>query len=138
MPGTVDGGGNHAAGNVEAEQCSGIVCIIGEAPGAPQTILDEGPPAVSNSHTAAFYYTATDDATPLIDIVFECRIDTTDPLLWEDCEYPAIFSNLSPGQHTVEIRAVDVNQVADSTPIKVTWTYVPPAVGRRPGHVHRR
>ena len=55
------------------------------------------PPRPSNSHTAAFYYTATDDATPLIDIVFECRIDTTDPLLWEDCEYPAIFSNLSPG-----------------------------------------
>ena len=98
VPGNADGGGNQATGNVEPQQCEGVVCTIGEAPGAPQTILLEGPPAVSDSHTAAFYYTAEDDSTALIDITFECRIDTTDPLQWEDCEYPAIYSNLSPGR----------------------------------------
>ena len=101
-------------------------------PGAPQTILLEGPPAVSNSHTAAFFYTATDDNSALIDIVFECRIDSTDPLLWEDCEYPAIFSNLTPGEHTVEIRAIDAGLLADPTPVSVTWTYAPPAAGQAP------
>ena len=127
VPGNIDGEGNQATGNVEPQQCEGVVCEIGEAPGAPQTILLEGPPdgGTSNSHTAAFFYTAEDDTTPLIEIVFECRIDSTDPLQWEDCEYPAIFSNLAPGEHTVEIRAIDAGELADPTPVSVTWTYVP-------------
>ena len=109
-----------------------MACEIGEAPGAPQTILLEGPPAVSASHTAAFFYTAEDDTTPLVDIVFECRIDSTDPLQWEDCEYPAIFTNLAPGEHTVEIRAIDGGLLADPTPVSVTWTYTPPPAGQAP------
>ena len=51
VPGNADGGGNHATGNVEPQQCEGVVCTIGEAPGAPQTILLEGPPARQSTAT---------------------------------------------------------------------------------------
>jgi hypothetical protein len=46
---------------------------------------------------------------------------------WVDCEYPAEFMNLSPGQHTLDIRAVDMlgQGLADPTPASFTWTYVP-------------
>ena len=36
---------------------------------------------------------------------YECRIDTRDPDLWLECFNPAIFSNLTTGRHTVEVRA---------------------------------
>ena len=77
-----------------------------------------------------------DDVTPLHELVFECRVDTTDPLAWEDCEYPAEILNLSPGLHTFEVRAIDLNGagLADSTPAKFTWQYAaaaPPAWRRR-------
>ena len=51
--------------------------------------------------------------------MFECRLDSTNDLAWEDCEYPHEIRNLSPGQHTLEIRAIDLNLIADDTPDEV-------------------
>ncbi|HEX5780960.1 MAG TPA: hypothetical protein VFX80_03520, partial [Solirubrobacteraceae bacterium] len=130
--GAIDGGNNFAAGNAEPGQCLGIECIHGEVPGAPDTKLVSTPPAVSNSRNASFTYTATDDITSLVDMVFECRLDSTDPLAWEDCEYPHELLNLSPGEHTLEIRAIDLNLLADPTPASYTWTYEPLPSGRGP------
>ena len=123
--GATDGGGNKAAGNVEPEQCFGVVCEIGTIPGAPETAIVEHPPAVSNSRNASFTYTGKDEADPLNKLLFECRLDSNDPLAWEDCEYPAEFLNLNPGQHTFEVRAVDTTMMADPSPAKYTWTYEP-------------
>jgi CSLREA domain-containing protein len=135
-----DGGGNSAAGNVEPAQCFNIVCTIGTVPGAPETWIVSGPADVdpgtpgiqSNSRNASFTYMASDDATALIDLVFECRLDTTNDLAWEDCEYPAEFLNLSAGAHVFEIRAVDQNLQADPTPARFEWTYVPLPSGVAP------
>jgi parallel beta-helix repeat protein len=129
--GAIDGGGNLAAGNVEPGQCLGVVCQIGEVAGAPQTTIVEGPPSPSNSRNASFTYTGFDNTTPLHELVFECRVDSKREEAWEDCEYPYEVRNLNQGQHTVEIRAVDVNEIPDATPAAHTWIYqpLPPGVG---------
>ena len=123
--GAIDGGGNFAAGNIEPGQCVGVVCTIGTAPGEPETTILEKPPLVSNSRNASFTYIGKDDSTPLVDLVFECRLDTTNDLAWEDCEYPHEVMNLSPGLHRLDIRAVDLGELPDSTPASYTWEYRP-------------
>jgi parallel beta-helix repeat protein len=123
--GAIDGGGNFAAGNMEPGQCFGIVCTRGSTPGAPDTWFVDTPPAVSHSRNASFTYLGRDESTPLVDLIFECRLDSTNDLAWEDCEYPHEITNLSPGQHTLEIRALDLNLIADDTPASYTWTYQP-------------
>ncbi len=123
--GAIDGGGNFAAGNIEPGQCVGVVCTIGTAPGEPETTILEKPPLVSNSRNASFTYIGKDDSTPLVDLVFECRLDTTNDLAWEDCDYPHEVMNLSPGLHRLDIRAVDLGELPDSTPASYTWEYRP-------------
>jgi CSLREA domain-containing protein len=132
--GATDGGGNFAAGNAEPAQCYGIVCTIGTVPGAPETWIVSGPPATSNSRNASFFYMGSDNATPLHELVFECRLDTTNDLAWEDCEYPAEYLNLSAGPHVFEVRAVDQlgAGLADPTPARHEWTYVPLPAGVAP------
>jgi parallel beta-helix repeat protein len=135
-----DGGGNFAAGNVEPAQCYNIVCTIGVVPGAPETWIVEGPPDVdagtpgvqTNSRNISVTYMGSDNNVPLIDLIFECRIDSTNDLAWEDCEYPAEFLNLSAGAHVMEIRAVELTGLADPTPARFEWTYVPLPTGVAP------
>jgi parallel beta-helix repeat protein len=123
--GAIDRGGNFAAGNVEPLQCLNVVCEIGSVPGEPETWIVDAPPALSNSRNASFTYRGRDELNLERELVFECRIDSQDPFAWEDCEYPADITNLSPGTHTFEIRAIDLGLLADSTPAKYVWTYEP-------------
>ncbi len=127
------GSNNRAVGNVEPGQCFGIVCdTSGATPGAPETTILDTPPAVSNSRNARFTYTGVDDTTPLGSLIFECRLDSTNDLAWVDCEYPQDYFNLTPGQYTFEIRAVDAGMVGDPTPATYTWVYEPLASGVAP------
>ena len=48
--GAVDGGGNFAAGNMEPEQCFGVVCELGAVPGAPDTWIVSGPGGLGHRH----------------------------------------------------------------------------------------
>ena len=140
--GAEDGGGNLAAGNMEPEQCFGVVCELGVVPGAPETWVVSGPAdwdigtagIQSASRNVSFTYMASDEFTPIHEIVFECRFDSTNPLAWEDCEYPAEFLNVSPGEHTFEVRAIDMmgQGLADPTPAQFTFTYVPLPTGVAP------
>ncbi|HEX7255365.1 MAG TPA: right-handed parallel beta-helix repeat-containing protein [Gaiellaceae bacterium] len=140
--GGLDGGGNFAAGNMEPDQCFGVVCELGLVPGAPDTWVVSGPadadpgtPGVqSSSRNASFTYLGSDEPNPITDLVFECRVDSTSPTAWEDCAYPAEYLNLSPGEHTFEVRAVDMmgQGLADPTPAVFTWTYVPLPFGVAP------
>ena len=123
--GAIDRGGNYAAGNVEPLQCYNVHCDIGSVPGEPDTWITSAPPLLSHSRNAAFEYRGKDELNFEHELTFECRIDSNDPFAWEDCEYPAEFTNLSPGEHTVEIRTIDLGLLADSTPAKYTWTYQP-------------
>jgi parallel beta-helix repeat protein len=140
--GAVDGGGNVAAGNMEVEQCFGVNCALGAVPGAPDTWVVAGPadtnPALpgvqSVSRNASFTYMGEDEFNAIHELVFECRIDSTSPTAWEDCEYPAEYLNLSPGPHTFEVRAIDMlgQGLADPTPARFTWTYAPLPFGVAP------
>ncbi|HWM18157.1 MAG TPA: right-handed parallel beta-helix repeat-containing protein, partial [Ilumatobacteraceae bacterium] len=130
--GTVDGGGNNALGNSEPVQCVGVACLIGINPSAPNTSLLEHPTNPSNSRSASFLFTGTDDTTALVDLEFECRLDTTNELAWTECENPALYSNLAPGSHTFEVRALDIAENPDPTPANFTWTYQPLVAGVAP------
>ena len=125
--GNTDGGGNSAVGNVEPGECLNIACTIGAAPGAPETWLVEFPPLISNSRFATFIFNGSSLTTPLFNLIFECRLDSTDPLAFSEseCENPMYFAGLSPGTHVFEVRAVDLNGLADPTPAIHIWTYVP-------------
>ena len=103
-------------------------------PGEPETWIVEGPPALSHSRNASFTYNGSDLQSLPHEIVYECRIDTQDPFAWEDCEYPAEWMNLSPGEHFVEIRAIDMlgAGLADSSPARHVWTYQPLPAGDPP------
>jgi CSLREA domain-containing protein len=130
VPGTIDGGGNEATGNAEPAQCSGVVCTISVAPGAPDTEIVDHPPNPSSSQNALFTFIGTDDTTALADLGFECRLDSTDPLAWVECDNPQEYFGLSPGEHTFEVRAVDLQEQVDPTPASYTWIYdpLPPGV----------
>lgn len=129
---TVDGGQNHASGNAEPAQCFNIVCIIGPAPGAPDTEIVDKPSDPSSSRNALFTFIGTDDITPLGNLEFQCRLDSTDENAWQDCENPQEYSNLSPGPHKFEVRAVDENELVDASPAEFEWEYVPLPPGVAP------
>ena len=132
--GAIDRGNNFAAGNMEPGQCYGVVCRIGAPPGAPDTWIVEHPPALTSSRNASFTYNGHDEVTPITELVFECRLDTSNDLAWEDCEYPMQYSNLAPGHHKFEVRAIDLNGsgLADHSPASWSWTYQPGAPGDPP------
>ncbi len=109
-----------------------MVCTIGAPIGAPNTTILTNPPDPSNSRTASFTFTGTDDTTALVDLAFECRLDSTNELAWVECENPQVYTNLAPGTHTFEVRAVDAGELADPTPASYTWTYIPPPSGVAP------
>jgi CSLREA domain-containing protein len=133
-PGNVDGGGNLAAGNVEPQQCFGIACSDGGfvPPGLPDTQLLDRPANPSHSRSASFTFVGTDDTTALIDLEFQCRLDSTNELDWQDCENPQQYSGLTPGRHTFEVRAMDAAEAVDPTPATYTWTYQPLPAGVAP------
>jgi parallel beta-helix repeat protein/predicted outer membrane repeat protein len=132
VPGNINGGGNVAAGNAEPAQCFGIVCIIGVPPGAPDTTIVLKPAAVTNSRTATFTFTGTDDTTQPFDLGFQCRLDSLSDLAWVDCENPQTYTNLAPGWHVFEVRAVDANDYVDPTPAKHEWYYQTLPLGEAP------
>ena len=41
----------------------------------PETTITQAPPNPSGTKDATFAFTGTDDATPAIDLEFECRLD---------------------------------------------------------------
>jgi len=87
----------------------------------PDTFFIDPPPAVTGS-TAVFTFSAIDDKTPLQFMEFECRLDSNDPAAWLECTNPAVYSNLTPGQHTFQVRAADAWDNIDPTPATHTWT----------------
>lgn len=93
----------------------------------PDTFFLETPPDPSFSNTATFSFGGTDNATPAQFIGSECRIDSNDPAAWLECTNPAVYSNLTTGSHTVQVRAADGSDNIDPTPATFTWTVAPPA-----------
>ncbi|WP_300009130.1 right-handed parallel beta-helix repeat-containing protein [Pseudonocardia sp.] len=93
----------------------------------PDTQILDGPSGVSPVSFAAFTFSGTDNRTPAQFIEFECRLDSTDPTAWLECSNPALYSNLTPGSHTFEVRATDGGDNIDPSPATRTWTVGVPA-----------
>ncbi|HEV3378993.1 MAG TPA: right-handed parallel beta-helix repeat-containing protein, partial [Thermoleophilaceae bacterium] len=132
--GSVDGGGNLAAGNVQPPQCFGVVCDDGDfvPPGLPDTTILEKPSDPTASRRGSFTFIGEDDTTLLQNLEFQCRLDSSDENDWVDCENPQEYASLAPGRHTFEVRALDESEFFDPTPARYSWTYEPLPPGIAP------
>jgi parallel beta-helix repeat protein len=91
-------------------------------PTSPDTAITAAPPELTIDDRASFEFTGSDDTTGPSALEFQCRLDSTNDLDWVDCEQPAEYLNLSPGEHTFEVRAVDGDGKVDPMPAKYIWT----------------
>ena len=85
---------------------------------------DDRARAGRGSSSTLFEFTGTDDFTPPGLLRFECRIDSTNPLDWEECTSPFNLLDLytyqdpqmAPGQHRFEVRAIDMAEAIFENP----------------------
>ncbi|XXF75166.1 Ig-like domain-containing protein [Myxococcaceae bacterium GXIMD 01537] len=109
-PHTVSATATDAAGNTSPASPS-VPFVVDTH--APDTSFVSTPPAVSNSSSATFSFTANEPST------FECRLDGG---AWTVCTGPLTINNLTDGSHTLEVRATDTRGNVDPTPATYTWT----------------
>jgi hypothetical protein len=110
-----------AAGNLEAAPPPSASWTVDTDP--PQTMIRQAPPALSDSDSAQFAFSAT-DAAP---VSFECRLDGGE---FSPCTSPSSFSNLAQGAHAFQVRASDAAGNTEVPPSpESTWTVdtTPPA-----------
>jgi hypothetical protein len=105
-------------GNVENPPASYTWMILaGTTP--PDTALTSMPPESTTDNFASFTFTGSDDLTPAAELTYECSIDGE---AFEECFTPSNYIELLPGEHTFQVRAVDLALNADPTPASFTWT----------------
>ncbi len=79
---------------------------------APVVTIEDGPEAHTSQGEASIGFTSDDP-----DATYECRLDSSDPDAWSDCESPFEAEGLTDGDHRFEVRATDalgnVSEVAD-------------------------
>ena len=85
----------------------------------PETAIDANPPATSTSDVATFEFSGSDNATRPEGLVFECQLDGGG---FTTCASPRIYTGLSNGSHTFDVRAIDDAGFVDPTPASYTWT----------------
>jgi large repetitive protein len=85
----------------------------------------------SPSASSTFEFTGTDDVTAPAGLIFECRLDSTLEADFAECTSPWTYPNpdfpepLQAGvNHTVDVRAVDMEDNIDPTPVSHTWLYL--------------
>ena len=81
----------------------------------PETTLLTKPPAQTNEDWATFTFESNDPTA-----TFECNLDGQG---FEECFNPGQFVELEPGNHTFEVRAVDLSLNPDLTPASYAWVY---------------
>ncbi len=109
------GGNNIVQGNKE-DQCANL------QPGdttPPETTPLTGPPATTPAFEATFTFTGSDTPTPSSLLLFECALDSA---AFQPCDSPHTVQGLTPGQHTLQVRALDMALNLDSTPASYTWS----------------
>jgi len=80
----------------------------------PETTITSQPPNPSNSTLSVFEFTCNEEPC-----TFECRLDNGG---WVSCTSPKIYSGLSDGSHTFEVRAIDSAGNVASNPALYSWT----------------
>lgn len=81
-------------------------------PGPPNTVIDERPPAVTESTSALFTYEAPTATS------YQCKLDTA---TFASCPAGGIeYTGLASGTHTFQVRGVNLSG-PDPTPASYTW-----------------
>lgn len=99
-----------AAGNTSAD--SGAQVFLVDAV-APETRIVSAPPAQTESSSATFDFESEAGAT------FECSLDDAD---FAPCTDPVTYSNLTPGNHNLRVRAKDAVANVDGSPATQSWS----------------
>ena len=86
---------------------------------APKTTIDSGPPATGTSTSATFRFSSNESGS-----TFQCSLDGTPFVV---CASPKDYTNVSFGNHTLRVRAIDRAGNADASPASYSWsTSAPP------------
>jgi hypothetical protein len=101
------GGGDDSVVGDQVDQVNGCENVDDE----PNTVITSGPPEFSNSTSASFQFSATDNPT------FVCKLDGTTVT----CP-PADFGGLEVGSHAFEVTATDEFGNVETTPAVRSWT----------------
>jgi hypothetical protein len=88
----------------------------GGAPTPPETTISGQPANPSTSGEATFTFTGADDVGVAR---FECSLDNS---AFATCGSPQDYSGLADGNHTFQVRAVDLAGAVDPTPAAYSWT----------------
>jgi uncharacterized repeat protein (TIGR03803 family) len=81
---------------------------------APDTNITSAPPAISNSASATFAFSASEPESS-----FECQLDSAG---FAPCTSPRLYTGLAEGPHNVLVRAIDGAGNSDATPASNAWT----------------
>jgi plastocyanin/chitodextrinase len=79
----------------------------------PDTLLDQSPPAVTNSASATFAFRSTKKSS-----TFQCALDGA---AFAPCTSPATYGTLADGSHSFQVAAVDPAGNVDPTPASASW-----------------
>ncbi len=80
----------------------------------PETTIDSGPTGTVANTSASFSFSSTEANS-----TFQCSLDGAP---FTSCTSPQSYTNLSEGQHTFKVAAVDAAGNLDATPASATWT----------------
>jgi hypothetical protein len=86
---------------------------------APHTTILSGPMSPTNSTSATFTFSGSDDVTPPESLAFECSLDGAS---FAGCDSGATYPSLGQGAHTFQVRSIDAAGNIDSTPPSWSWT----------------
>jgi hypothetical protein len=81
---------------------------------APDTTITSGPANPSATNSATFDFAGTATA-----VAFGCQVDNDS---YTPCTSPWTVQDLSKGEHTFRVRAIDAHGLVDLTPASYTWT----------------
>ena len=100
-----------AAGNTQATGTS-YSWTVDTTP--PETTISSQPASLVASTSASFEFSCNENPC-----TYQAQIDAG---AWSSVTSPHVFSGLSQGSHTVNIRAIDAVSNTDASPASVTWT----------------
>lgn len=76
-------------------------------------MITGGPSGRTTSHKATFTFAGSE-----ADVRFQCKLMTG---AWTACSSPKTYSGLGNGQHTFQVRAMDMNRSVDPTAATRNW-----------------
>jgi hypothetical protein len=90
---------------------------------APDTTITSATSGSTESTTASFSFTGTDNVTAAGALTFACSIDGGS---YASCSSPKSYTSLAVGDHTFSVRATDAAGNVDASPATGSWTVTAP------------